>query len=44
MNVNKSLSIYQLFIKRRVFAALKAHWPEIDEVIDSPQLIIEEYK
>lgn len=43
MNVNKILGVHQPFMERRIFAALKVYWPEIDAVITSPQLTIEEY-
>lgn len=43
MNVKKILGVHQPFMERRIFAALKVYWPEIDAVITSPQLTINEY-
>ena len=37
------LGVHQPFMERRIYAALKVHWPEVDAVITSPQVSIEEY-
>lgn len=41
--VKKILGVHQPFMERRIFAALKVYWPEIQAVITSPQVSIEEY-
>ncbi|MCG4609375.1 YdcF family protein [Anaeromassilibacillus senegalensis] len=43
MNVTKILVVHQPFMERRIYAALKVYWPDIDAIITSPQLSIEEY-
>lgn len=43
MNVTKILGVHQPFMERRIFAALKVYWPDIDAIITSPQLTINEY-
>lgn len=43
INVNNILAVHQPFMERRIFAALKVYWPEIDAIITSPQLTIEQY-
>lgn len=43
MKVNKILGVHQPFMERRIFAALKVYWPDVEAVITSPQLTIEEY-
>lgn len=43
LNVSKILGVHQPFMERRIYAALKVYWPEIDAIITSPQLTISEY-
>ena len=43
LNVTTILGVHQPFMERRIFAALKVYWQEIDAVITSPQLSIHEY-
>lgn len=37
------IGVHQPFMERRIYAALKVHWPEVEAVITSPQVSIEEY-
>ena len=39
----KLLCVHKPFMERRVWAAMKAYWPEADFTITSPQLSMEEY-
>lgn len=41
--VRRILGVHQPFMERRIYAALKVHWPEVEAVITSPQVTIEEY-
>lgn len=41
--VRRILGVHQPFMERRIFAALGVHWPEVEAVITSPQVSIEEY-
>lgn len=43
LNVKSILAVHQQFMERRIYAALKLHWPELDAVITSPQTGIQEY-
>lgn len=43
MNVTKILGVHQPFMERRIYAALKVYWPDVDAIITSPQLSIEQY-
>lgn len=43
MDVKSILAVHQQFMERRIYAALKLHWPELDAVITSPQTSIQEY-
>ena len=43
MNVRTVLGVHQPFMERRIYAALKVYWPELDAVITSPRTSIEEY-
>lgn len=37
------LAVHQPCMERRIYAALKVYWPELDAVVTSPQLSIREY-
>ena len=39
----KILGVHQPFMERRIYAALKVYWPEVEAVITSPQVTIPEY-
>ena len=39
----KLLCVHKPFMERRVWAAMKAYWPEADFTMTSPQLSMEEY-
>ncbi len=41
--VSRVLGVHQPFMERRIYAALKVYWPEVDAVITSPQVTVEEY-
>ena len=41
--VQRLLGVHKPFMERRLYAAMKVYWPEMDEVITSPQLNLEEY-
>lgn len=43
MDVQKILGVHKPFMERRLYAAMKVYWPELDPVITSPQLTWEEY-
>ena len=43
ITVNKILGVHKPFMERRIYAAWKVYWPEMDFVITSPQQTIEEY-
>lgn len=43
MEVRTILGVHQPFMERRIYAALKVYWPELDAVITSPKTSIEEY-
>lgn len=43
MEVRKLICIHKPFMERRLFAALGVYWPEMDVVMTSPQVSIEEY-
>lgn len=43
MNINKLIGVHKPFMERRIYAALKVYWPEVDAIITSPQLSISEY-
>lgn len=43
MKVAKILGVHKPFMERRIFAAWKVYWPEVELVITSPQLSIREY-
>lgn len=43
INIDKIIAVHQPFMERRIFAALKIYWPEVDALITSPQLTIHEY-
>ena len=43
MNVHKILAVHQQFMERRIYAALKMHWPELNAIITSPDTTPEEY-
>ena len=43
LNINKIIAVHQPFMERRIYAALKVYWPEINALITSPQLTISEY-
>lgn len=41
--VQRLLGVHKPFMERRLYAAMKVYWPEMDVVITSPQLNLEEY-
>lgn len=41
--VRRILGVHQPFMERRIYAALRVHWPEVEAVITSPQVTIEQY-
>ncbi len=43
MNVKKILVVHKPFMGRRIYAALKMQWPEINAVITSPQAAMQQY-
>ncbi len=43
MNVSTILGVHHPFMERRIYAALKNYWPEVDAIITSPQLAILAY-
>ena len=43
MKVRKFIGVHKPFMERRIFAALKVYWPDMDAIITSPQLSITEY-
>ena len=43
MDVHTIIGVHQPFMERRIYAALKVYWPELDAVITSPLTSIEEY-
>jgi len=43
MDIQKLICIHKPFMERRLYAALGVYWPEMDVVMTSPQVSIEEY-
>ncbi len=43
MHVSTILGVHHPFMERRIYAALKNYWPEVDAIITSPQLGIPDY-
>lgn len=43
LEVRTILGVHQPFMERRIYAALKVYWPELDAVITSPRTSIREY-
>lgn len=43
MDVTTILGVHQPFMERRIYAALKVYWPEVDAVITSPRTDIQGY-
>jgi len=43
MDVKKLICIHKPFMERRLYAALGVYWPEMNVVMTSPQVSIEEY-
>lgn len=39
----KIIGVHHPFMERRIYAALKVYWPEVDAIITSPQTTIEAY-
>lgn len=39
----KIIGVHHPFMERRIYAALKVYWPELDAIITSPQTTIDEY-
>ena len=43
IKIDKIIAVHQPFMERRIFAALKVYWPEVETIITSPVLTIQEY-
>ncbi len=43
LSIEKIICVHKPFMERRLYAAMKVYWPEVNAVITSPQLSIEEY-
>ncbi len=43
IDVKTMVGVHQPFMERRIYAALKVYWAEVDAVITSPQTTIEQY-
>ncbi len=43
MDVSTILGVHHPFMERRIYAALKVYWPEVDATITSPQMDIPTY-
>ncbi len=43
MQVSKLIGVHQQFMERRIYAALKVYWAEMDFIITSPQVSIDGY-
>lgn len=43
MDVRRVIAVHKPFMERRIYAALRAYWPELDVVVASPQTGIDEY-
>ncbi len=43
LSVGSILGVHHPFMERRIYAALKIYWPEVDAIITSPQLDIPQY-
>ena len=43
MKVTKIIGVHQQFMERRIYAAMKAQWPELEMIVTSPQTTIQEY-
>lgn len=43
MEVKTILGVHQPFMERRIYAALKIYWPELDAIITSPRTDIQGY-
>ena len=43
MEVHTLLAVHQQFMERRIYAAIKKHWPEPDLIVTSPDTTLEEY-
>ncbi len=39
----KIIAVHKPFMERRLYAALKVYWPEVEAVLTSPQLGLDEY-
>lgn len=39
----KIIAVHKPFMERRLYAALKVYWPEVEAVLTSPQLDLDEY-
>lgn len=38
LNISRVIAIHQPYMERRIFAAIKNYWPEIDVIVTSPEL------
>ena len=43
LTVRRLLGVHQPFMERRIYAAMKVYWPEVDLVVTSPQVDIRQY-
>ena len=43
MKVDSFIGVHKPFMERRIYAAMKVYWPEMEMIITSPQLTLEEY-
>ena len=43
MPVQRLLCVHKPFMERRLFAAMGVYWPEVDCIVTSPVVTIEEY-
>ncbi len=43
LKCSKIIFVHQQFMERRIYAALKIYWPNIEAIVTSPQTGIEEY-
>ena len=43
MEVHTILAVHQQFMERRIYAAMKQYWPEVEVVVTSPDTTLEEY-
>ena len=43
LTVRRLLGVHQPFMERRIYAAMKVYWPEVELVVTSPQVDIRQY-